>query len=124
MCRHHRLPDSLKRCVTAVNTGEHDPRRLRIVKGAILPDTAAILAALDADEYYDYQPDGAPPITTGQYRRIARAIASLTTAAPDQPLSDTPADAHTQGQIQILDEIRRIFAETISLPTCEQETPS
>ena len=105
-------------------TGEHDPRRLHIVKGAVLPDTAAILAALDADEDYDYHPDGEPPITTGQYRRITRAIASLATAMPDQPLSDTPADAHTQGQIQILDEIRRIFAETISLPTCEQETPS
>ena len=81
-----------------MNTGEPDPRRPRIVKGTVLPDTAAILTALDADEYYDYHPDGAPPITTGQYRRIARAIASLTTAAPDQPLSDTPADAHTQGQ--------------------------
>lgn len=107
-----------------MNTGEHDPRRLRIVKGAVLPDTAVILAALDADEYYDYHPDGEPPITTGQYRRITRTIASLATAPPGQPLSDTPADAHAQGQIQILDEIRRIFAETISLPTCEQETPS
>lgn len=107
-----------------MNAGEHDLRRLRILKGAVLPDTAAILAALDADEYYDYHPVGDPPITTGQYRRITRAIANLATAPPDQPLSDTPADAHTQGQIQILDEIRRIFAETVSLPTCEQETPS
>jgi len=107
-----------------MNTGEHDPRRLRIVKGAALPDTAAILAALDADEDYDYRPDGDPPITTGQYRRITRAVASLVTVMPDQPFSDTPADAHTEGQIQILDEIRRIFAETISLPTCEQETSS
>jgi hypothetical protein len=124
LCRHCRLPDSLKRRVTAMNTGKQDPRRLRIVKGAALPDTAAILVALDADEDYDYRPDGDPPITTGQYRRITRAIASLVTVMPDQPLSDTPADAHTQGQIQILDEIRRIFAETISLPTCEPETPS
>ncbi len=124
MCRHHRLPDSLKRCVTAVNTGEQDPRRLHVVKGAVLPDTVAILAALDADEYYDYHPVGDPPITTGQYRRITRAIARMATAPPDQPLSETPADAHTQGQIQILDEIRRIFAETVSLRTCEQETPS
>jgi hypothetical protein len=107
-----------------MTTGEHDTRRLHIVKGAVLPDTAAILAALDADEDYDYHPDGEPPITTGQYRRITRAIASLATAMPDQPLRDTPADAHTQGQIQILDEIRRIFAETISLPIREQETPS
>jgi hypothetical protein len=106
-----------------MSTGEHDPRRLHIVKGAALPDTATILAALDADEDYDYHPDGDPLITTGQYRRITRAIASLATATPDQPLSNTPADAHTQGQIQILDEIRRIFAETISLPTCEQKTP-
>ena len=107
-----------------MNAGEHDPRRLHIVKGAVLPDTAAILAALDADEDYDYHPDGEPPITTGQYRRITRAIASLATVISDQPLSDTPADAHAQGQIQILDEIRRIFAETIALPTCGQETPS
>ena len=107
-----------------MTTGECDPQRLHIAKGAVLPDTVAILAALDADEDYDYHPDGDPPITTGQYRRITRAIASLATAMPDQPLSDTPADAHTQGQIQILDEIRRIFAETISLPTCKQETPS
>ena len=107
-----------------MTTGEPDPRRLHVVKGAVLPDTAAILAALDADEDYDYHPDGDPPITTGQYRRITRAVASLTTATPDQPLRDIPADAHTQGQIQILDEIRRIFAETISLPTREQETPS
>lgn len=107
-----------------MNAGEYDPRRLHIVKGAVLPDTAAILTALDADENYDYHPDGGPPITTGQYRRIIRAIASLATATPDQPLSDTPVDAHTQGQIQILDEIRRIFAETVSLPTCEQEEPS
>jgi hypothetical protein len=114
----------LKRRVTAMNTGDHDPRRLRIVKGAALPDTGAILAVLDADEDYDYRPDGDPPISIGQYRRITRAIASLVTVLPNQPLSDTLADAHTQGQILILDEIRRIFAETISLPTCEQEAPS
>lgn len=107
-----------------MNTDEHDPRRLHIIKGAVLPEPAVILAALDADEDYDYHPDGDPPITTGQYRRITRAVASLATATPDQPLSDTPADAHTQGQIQILNEIRRIFAETISLPTYERETPN
>jgi hypothetical protein len=107
-----------------MHTGESDPRRLHIVKGAVLPDTAAILAALDADEDYDYHPNGEPPITTSQHRRITRAIASLAPTTPDPPLSDTPTDAHTQGQIQILDKIRRIFAETISLPTCEQETPS
>lgn len=107
-----------------MNTGEHDPRRLRVVKGAALPDTAEILAALDADENYDHHPGGDPPITTDQYRRITRAGASLTTATPDQSPSDTPAEAHIQGQLQVLDEIRRIFAETLSLPTREQETPS
>ena len=115
--------DSLMPYVAAMNTGEHDPRRRRVRGSAAVPDTAMILAALDADEDYDHCPDGDPPISTGQYRHIARAIANLTTATPNGPISDVPGDAHTQGQIQILDEIRRILSEIVAPPTREPETP-
>jgi hypothetical protein len=104
--------------------GDHDPRRLHVLKGAYLPETTTILAALEADEHYDHHPVGDPPITTGQYRRITRAVANLTKTAPDRPLSDTPTNAHAQGQEQILDEIRRIFAETIALPSGGQVEPT
>jgi hypothetical protein len=79
------------------------------------PITAAVLALLDADEQFDHAPGGDPPITTGQYRRITRAVAGLsTTATPDEYLSMSPA--FQAGQAAVLDAIQRILSQTLTLP--------
>ena len=79
------------------------------------PITAAVLALLDADEMFDHAPGGDPPITTGQYRRITRAVACLNaTATPDEYLDVPPA--FQAGQATVLDAIQRILSQTLSLP--------
>lgn len=81
------------------------------------PITAAVLAALDADELFDHAPGGDPPITTGQYRRITRAVACLSaTATPDEYRDVSPTRAFQAGQAAVLDTIRRILSQTLSLP--------
>jgi len=79
------------------------------------PITAAVLALLDADENFDQAPGGDPPIITGQYRRITRAVAGLSaTATPDEYRDMSPA--FQAGQAAVLDAIRRILSQTLSLP--------
>jgi hypothetical protein len=81
------------------------------------PITAAVLAALDADEMFDHAPGGDPPITTGQYRRITRAVACLsTTATPDEYIDVSPTRAFQAGQATVLDAIQRILSQTLTLP--------
>jgi hypothetical protein len=78
--------------------------------------TAAVLALLDADEMFDHAPGGDPPITTGQYRRITRAVACLSaTATPDKYLDVSPTEAFQAGQAAVLDAIQRILSQTLSL---------
>jgi hypothetical protein len=61
------------------------------------PMTAAVLAALDADEMFDHAPGGDPPITTGQYRRITRAVAGLSaTTTPDEYSDGVEAESIAQ----------------------------
>jgi hypothetical protein len=79
------------------------------------PITAAVLALLDADEMFDHAPGGDPPVTTGQYRQITRAIACLNASAtPDEYLDVSPA--FQAGQAAVLDAIRRILSQTLPLP--------
>jgi hypothetical protein len=81
------------------------------------PITAAVLALLDADEMFDYAPGGDPPITTGQYRRITRAVACLNaTATPDEYLDVSPTHAFQAGQATVLNAIQRILSQTLPLP--------
>ena len=81
------------------------------------PITAAVLALLDADEMFDHAPGGDPPITTGQYRRITRAIACLSaTATPGEYLDVSPTRAFQAGQATVLNAIQRVLSQTLPLP--------
>ena len=85
---------------------------------------AAIVARLDADERYDVLPSGSPPISTGQYRQIARAVVFLDAEAPTGPIARTPDEAYLDGQRRMIGEIRKIVAVVLKVPPPEVENPA
>jgi hypothetical protein len=81
---------------------------------------AEIVARLDADERYDVDPSGDPPISTAQYRKIARGVVFLEVEKPSgAPIFGTPEEAYIEGQRQIIGEIRRIVAVALNVLPAE-----
>jgi hypothetical protein len=75
-----------------------------------------IVARLDADERYDVNPSGEPPISTAQYRKIARGVVLLEVETPSGPIFGTPEEAYIEGQRLMIGEIRGIVAAALNVP--------
>lgn len=76
---------------------------------------AEIVSLLDADERYDGEPAGDPPIRTQQYRKIARAVVFLEAEPPVEPVTGFPKDAYIDGQYEVILQVRFAVAAALGI---------
>lgn len=72
---------------------------------------------VDADERFDHEPRGDPPISTGQYRRIARAVLTLDVRPETARVAEnaSPEECFFEGWRCAVVAVRRIVATELGM---------